>query len=415
MASRHPLLANCLECGRIVCEVEGRGPCTFCGLYLIGATAEEQRAHAAKVRFSGSVTDAETSAAALANRDQMLQHQLERAKRTIVLDDQCDYYTSDSNWLSEDERAAALAREQAEREARHGSRIGAAIKVSFDFEGRQIVDDAETERLAREKQMREAMRDDVVGGGVRCGANSGSSSSSSSSSSNNNNINNSGSINTNTGRFSGTGGSIVPAPAHSADAGRPAFIASDEFLATIAEAARNEPRPRARLVQHEDELARPVSHEGDVGRTLSMHQPWAGLLVAGVKRVEGRTWSTDFRGRLWIASTVQEPDPSVITDVEDAFREQWRARGELAEMPTLPHFYPCGVLLGFVEVVDVIETDELDEGAAPPEENDSPFLFVCERPRELLVPMRVTGAHKIWKMDKNTLIQAQRAIDLQVG
>ena len=33
---------------------------------------------------------------------------------------------------------------------------------------------------------------------------------------------------------------------------------------------------------------------------LSMHQPWASLLVYGIKRVEGRGWNTDFRGRLWI-------------------------------------------------------------------------------------------------------------------
>lgn len=33
---------------------------------------------------------------------------------------------------------------------------------------------------------------------------------------------------------------------------------------------------------------------------LTMHQPWASLLVYGIKRAEGRGWSTDFRGRLWI-------------------------------------------------------------------------------------------------------------------
>lgn len=33
---------------------------------------------------------------------------------------------------------------------------------------------------------------------------------------------------------------------------------------------------------------------------LTMHQPWASLLVYGIKRAEGRGWNTDFRGRLWI-------------------------------------------------------------------------------------------------------------------
>lgn len=30
-ASKHGLIANCLKCGRIVCEQEGSGPCYFCG------------------------------------------------------------------------------------------------------------------------------------------------------------------------------------------------------------------------------------------------------------------------------------------------------------------------------------------------------------------------------------------------
>lgn len=30
-ASRHRLIGNCLNCGRIVCEQEGSGPCYFCG------------------------------------------------------------------------------------------------------------------------------------------------------------------------------------------------------------------------------------------------------------------------------------------------------------------------------------------------------------------------------------------------
>lgn len=30
---------------------------------------------------------------------------------------------------------------------------------------------------------------------------------------------------------------------------------------------------------------------------LSMHQPWASLLVHGIKRIEGRTWTTKHRGR----------------------------------------------------------------------------------------------------------------------
>lgn len=43
-----------------------------------------------------------------------------------------------------------------------------------------------------------------------------------------------------------------------------------------------------------------------------MHQPWASLLVYGIKRIEGRGWPTEHRGRLWIAATAKQPTPQEI-------------------------------------------------------------------------------------------------------
>lgn len=33
---------------------------------------------------------------------------------------------------------------------------------------------------------------------------------------------------------------------------------------------------------------------------MSVWQPWASLIVNGVKRFEGRKWATNYRGPLWI-------------------------------------------------------------------------------------------------------------------
>jgi len=35
-------------------------------------------------------------------------------------------------------------------------------------------------------------------------------------------------------------------------------------------------------------------------KALSVQQPWAGLIVTGIKAVENRTWATTYRGPLWI-------------------------------------------------------------------------------------------------------------------
>lgn len=41
LASRHALVNNCLQCGRIVCEQEGIGPCLHCGSCVV--TSEQQQ------------------------------------------------------------------------------------------------------------------------------------------------------------------------------------------------------------------------------------------------------------------------------------------------------------------------------------------------------------------------------------
>lgn len=35
LASKHGLVANCLNCGKIICKLEGPGPCPFCGEEVI--------------------------------------------------------------------------------------------------------------------------------------------------------------------------------------------------------------------------------------------------------------------------------------------------------------------------------------------------------------------------------------------
>ena len=49
-----------------------------------------------------------------------------------------------------------------------------------------------------------------------------------------------------------------------------------------------------------------------LGTCLTMHQPWASLLIKGIKIHEGRVWNSSHRGRLWIHSSSKEPDPEMI-------------------------------------------------------------------------------------------------------
>jgi len=148
----------------------------------------------------------------------------------------------------------------------------------------------------------------------------------------------------------------------------------------------------------------------DQGMCLSMHQPWAALVVYGIKKLEGRSWYSDYRGRLWIASTVQQPDDVTIATVEMQYTG-------FTQKPFPPH-YPTGVLLGCVDVIDMVSQEEHQrrQNLLPPEhrtseeENGSNFMFVCVNPRRLIMPFPVKGDHKIWKLPRKTVELAQKGL-----
>lgn len=61
-------------------------------------------------------------------------------RRTQVLDDESDYFATDSNqWLSPNEREKLRKKEEELRELRHASRKDR--KITLDFAGRQVIDE----------------------------------------------------------------------------------------------------------------------------------------------------------------------------------------------------------------------------------------------------------------------------------
>ena len=93
----------------------------------------------------------------------------------------------------------------------------------------------------------------------------------------------------------------------------------------------------------------------------------------GIKDVENRTWATDYRGRLWIHAALS-------TARGDA--DEWvEARGLAVPAEPLPR----GVILGYVELVDIID------------DSDSPWAlansqhWILRRPRLLIRPIEWQG------------------------
>jgi len=105
-------LTNCLHCGRIACEKEGYGYCPFC-TYLIQQHISQRLSNVA----SGAGTPMEK---AIRHKERLLEFDRECAKRTIVLDDQADYFkNSSSTWLSGDERQQAAELDDTRRRGLH--------------------------------------------------------------------------------------------------------------------------------------------------------------------------------------------------------------------------------------------------------------------------------------------------------
>lgn len=96
-ARRHRLVSNCLSCGKIVCEQEGEGPCSFCGALVL----KEGSQYAGLDESLPVLNESEVAAEAYAKR--LVEYDRNSAARTTVIDDQSDYYEIEGNsWLSKE-------------------------------------------------------------------------------------------------------------------------------------------------------------------------------------------------------------------------------------------------------------------------------------------------------------------------
>ncbi|XP_068596209.1 activating signal cointegrator 1 [Brachionichthys hirsutus] len=386
LAQKHSLINNCLSCGRIVCEQEGSGPCLFCGSLV--CTKEEQeilqrdsnKSQKLRKKLMGEGPgerdylphqEALVKAGfekAIKHRDKLLDNDKNSVQRMQVLDDQSDYFASESNqWLSPGEREKLKKKEEELRGLRHASRKDR--KITLDFAGRQVLDERNNlnEYYNKLDEALEAMSTDATSKSqVQSEGRGGNRSSRSL-------------VNPN----------IMQSAPEWVDVGRSESYKRNEGQArVVAEDVGRAARSKLRLQDRE------LQEMSDGGWCLSMHQPWASLLVRGIKRVEGRTWYTPHRGRLWIAAAAKKPTPQEIAEVEAMYRHVHKKE------PRFPDAYPTSCLLGCVNVTDCLSQDQFREQFSDTcEESASPFVFICSNPQELLVKFPMKGKHKIWKLE----------------
>ncbi|ONK73889.1 uncharacterized protein A4U43_C03F610 [Asparagus officinalis] len=131
-ARRHKLVSNCLSCGKIVCEQEGEGPCSFCGALVL----REGSTYAGLDEIAGPLSNAEAAAEAYAKR--LVDYDRNSAARTTVIDDQSDYYNFEGNaWMSEEEKELLRKKQREIEEAEKARR--SQVVVTFDLVGRKVI------------------------------------------------------------------------------------------------------------------------------------------------------------------------------------------------------------------------------------------------------------------------------------
>jgi hypothetical protein len=142
-------------------------------------------------------------------------------------------------------------------------------------------------------------------------------------------------------------------------------------------------------------------------KVLSLHQPWASLVVLGEKIFETRSWRTYYRGPLAIHASKGRPEE---------WRSFWRAPFDerlRAHMVDDLDELPRGFILGVVDLVDCIRID--GDGCLAPgfpkisaleplSEQERAFgdysggrwAWKLEAPRALRDPIRASGHQGLW-------------------
>lgn len=95
-------------------------------------------------------------------------------------------------------------------------------------------------------------------------------------------------------------------------------------------------------------------------KCLSLWQPWASLVVLGTKKIETRSWPTNYRGPLLIHAAKKRIPELIDLVCWDEFQAAlWNLAGTMEEKAGC---LPFGEIIGRVELIDCRPTESFNLG-----------------------------------------------------
>lgn len=96
-------------------------------------------------------------------------------------------------------------------------------------------------------------------------------------------------------------------------------------------------------------------------KALSVKQPFAGLIAAGIKTLETRTWYTSYRGPLLICASLRAHSLFQSYDYRTGILKLDNYSAPHRYKIPLPLFEPSGVALCVVDLIDIVRFDRNEE------------------------------------------------------
>ena len=117
-------------------------------------------------------------------------------------------------------------------------------------------------------------------------------------------------------------------------------------------------------------MGKAATKNASIVKAMSVRQPFAELIILGVKKAEYRSRLTNFRGPVWVYAGKTFGGYNLSDDQIDA----------LSDLDTDPECLPRGVILGSVEIVDCRWL-----------EGDGCYEYVLANPKRLRKPIAPLG------------------------